>query len=499
VEIKLDDGNWTVASGTAMWSATIQAADGPHTITVRATDWAGNVGIARIDITVDTVPPDLLVVVPTDGLVTNALQVLVKGSTDVDAVVNVSGVQAPVDPVTGDFSVQLDIVEGLNVITVSARDPAGNIALITLRVTRDTRLDPLIVWPENGSSVNTTNLTITGTTEADATVLVNGMPVSVLNGNFLATVSLHEGWNNATVMATDGLGNSRTLNLSYFVDTIPPVLSVTSPASCKNLGNRSSCMHFTNKNGVIIRGMIEENATVTLNGELLHPFKNEYSIRVEVELGLNNFTLRAVDLAGNSRTILVQITVDKIPPDLNITAPIGKEKTTNGRYVIRGTTESNATVRINGGPVPVDPNGGFQADRTLVFGKNTFMVEATDPAGNKETRTVIIQRDAPPEDLTMFYIGIGVTIAMIVACLVLGLWALNREGFLDQFKAYMEERRARKDEALLGEAGEEGDLPTAVDESTGELPQPSEAKSRFPWQKAGAEKAEGDEEAMEEE
>ncbi|MCT9346178.1 Biofilm associated protein, partial [Acinetobacter baumannii] len=59
------DGTWTLADNTLP-----TLADGPHTITVTATDAAGNVDVADADVTVtvDTVPADLIgaITIPED-------------------------------------------------------------------------------------------------------------------------------------------------------------------------------------------------------------------------------------------------------------------------------------------------------------------------------------------------------------------------------------------------------------------------------------------------
>jgi hypothetical protein len=60
VEVRVDNGSWTVASGTASWSwswATSGAAEGTHTLTARATDGAGNTTAAARSVTVPATPP----------------------------------------------------------------------------------------------------------------------------------------------------------------------------------------------------------------------------------------------------------------------------------------------------------------------------------------------------------------------------------------------------------------------------------------------------------
>ncbi|WP_439356438.1 Ig-like domain-containing protein [Acinetobacter seifertii] len=49
------DGTWTLADNTLP-----VLADGPHTVTVTATDPAGNVGTDSAVLTIDTIPANLL-------------------------------------------------------------------------------------------------------------------------------------------------------------------------------------------------------------------------------------------------------------------------------------------------------------------------------------------------------------------------------------------------------------------------------------------------------
>ncbi len=69
VEISLDGGAWEQAAGTDAWSHTIYElalADGPHTITARATDTSGNQGSATVNITTNN-QPSITILSPAGG------------------------------------------------------------------------------------------------------------------------------------------------------------------------------------------------------------------------------------------------------------------------------------------------------------------------------------------------------------------------------------------------------------------------------------------------
>ena len=52
VEVSTDGLNWSKASGTASWTATVNLTERDHTIYARATDGAGNIETATVAVTV---------------------------------------------------------------------------------------------------------------------------------------------------------------------------------------------------------------------------------------------------------------------------------------------------------------------------------------------------------------------------------------------------------------------------------------------------------------
>ncbi len=111
--------------------------DGSWTITVAATDIAGNIATVLVSITVDTVAPNLTVTKPTQGLVVMTPAVEVEGSTEVGATVTVSGQSVAVDQ-SGAFATTIPLPSpGLNTIVVVSQDPAGNINSVQITVDYD--------------------------------------------------------------------------------------------------------------------------------------------------------------------------------------------------------------------------------------------------------------------------------------------------------------------------------------------------------------------------
>lgn len=140
------------------WSPPGGWADGGHTITASVADYDGNVSTVSGAYTVDTVPPELILLKPFLRHVTDAGSVLVSGEAwDITApniTVTVAGNAVPV--VSGGFEAEVPLAVGENHIQVVATDGAGNqttgevymIRLVTDRTREDvSKLGTLMARP----------------------------------------------------------------------------------------------------------------------------------------------------------------------------------------------------------------------------------------------------------------------------------------------------------------------------------------------------------------
>lgn len=75
-----------------------------------------------------------------------------------------------------------------------------------------------VSYPSDGLVVNTSTITVSGTTAPQAEVSVNEVDTKAdSNGKFSATINLDEGDNVVTIVANDALGNfiEKDLNLTF--------------------------------------------------------------------------------------------------------------------------------------------------------------------------------------------------------------------------------------------------------------------------------------------
>lgn len=142
----ITDGITKTASGkgyTCSYAPTTALGDGAHTIKVDASDYDGNAATQKsVAFTVDTTPPALDVVTPTDGLMTNQTAGVVSGTTNdvtsspVTITIKLNGVDQGAVTVgsNGAFSKNVTYREGSNTIVVTATDAAGKSTSITRTV-----------------------------------------------------------------------------------------------------------------------------------------------------------------------------------------------------------------------------------------------------------------------------------------------------------------------------------------------------------------------------
>lgn len=219
-EIKVDgvalDANRGTGAGTAtaatlaLAASDIPGADGKHIITITATDKAGNVGTASVEVTRDTTMPAGEMVAPS-GWYTNARPIEVKLNGVSDALAGIASMilwvnaadapaEAPAEAVTG-TSMTFDMekfygtwVEGENTVKVKLTDNVGNVSVLTGTLQYDT-VDPTVSIAVDKEIYNQKNVVIT-VTAADET---SGLHKVVVNGN-VTNAGVDNQWNGAATM-----------------------------------------------------------------------------------------------------------------------------------------------------------------------------------------------------------------------------------------------------------------------------------------------------------
>jgi RHS repeat-associated protein len=264
------------------FSTPVSLTEGANSITVVATDAAGNTAQSTVTVTLDTTAPQLSVAMPLNQSVLNTDTVAVAGTvTDTGSgiqAVSVNGTAASVAG-TAYMAPALPLTEGANTITTTAQDNAGNTASSTITVYRDTTAPSVtITSPEDGSTVTADSVIVTGTVnDPSAVVRVNGVLAQVTNNTFTATVPLAPGANTITITVTDPAGNAGTATISVTYTAllgVPPDPAVVAPplddAVATTLASATAFL-YTGENPIqtgVALGTIEPRRIAVLRGQV---------------------------------------------------------------------------------------------------------------------------------------------------------------------------------------------------------------------------------------
>ncbi|WP_080208801.1 Ig-like domain-containing protein [Salmonella enterica] len=453
VRLSIDGGNsWVQATpGVAgsweyIWPTDL--ADGQYTLTVEATDKAGNTVTKTIDFAVDTtlsVPVIVLNSADDTGVqgdnMTNstqptfALQHIDDDAVRVTVSVEHGGVTTTFDATKGvggwTFTPTGAWADGDYTLSVSVEDKAGNTShSASLTVTVDTQIAINNIELVNDSGIPNDNLTnnVRPQFQVKVPTDVNEVRLSIDGGKtwFNATQSatpgvwdytwladVGEGKHTLTVEATDKAGNQTTQKLDFIIDTLLSeptiVLDNTDDSGIKgdNLTN-------ANKPTFLLGNIDADARYVTV--EVQHGSTKEVLTATKGATGIwsvtptgtwadgdYTLTVRVEDEAGNVKysapltvTVDTQITIDVIEL-VNDNGIPGDNLTNDVRPHFRVTVPGDVNevrLSIDGGNTWVRATQGtagiwdYTWPKDVTDGLHTLTVEATDKAGNKTTQTL---------------------------------------------------------------------------------------------------------------
>ncbi|MCV6668142.1 Ig-like domain-containing protein [Salmonella enterica subsp. enterica serovar Typhimurium] len=476
--ILYDNGN---AIGQALvgtdgrWQFTPPAAlgDGDHLLTARANDPAGNESPESISFTlrIDTQAPDAPQIVSAaitggegevllaNGSITNQRMPTLSGTGEPGTIITLynNGVELATVQVNpqGSWTYPLtrNLSEGLNILTATATDAAGNSSPTSgvFSVTLDTQppaqpdaplisdnVAPVIGNIGNNGATNDTTPTFSGTGEIGSTIILynNGSEIG------RTTVGDNGSWNftpaaltpetyTITVTETDRAGNISppSASVTFTLDTTAPANPVITFAE-DNVGEVQDTIvsgATTDDNTPVIHGTGDIGSIITLYngssvlGVVTVDETGTWTLPVTSALpdGVYTLTAIAADAAGNSSGVSnsFTFTVDTVPlqpPVVNeilddvapVTGPLTDGAFTNDRTLtINGSGENGSTVTIYDNGVAIGTalvTDGVWTFNTpeLSEASHALTFSATDDAGNTTAQTqpitITVDITAPP-------------------------------------------------------------------------------------------------------
>ncbi len=166
----------------------------------------------------------------------------------------------------------------------------------------------IIDTPATLSTLGASPVRVAGSIDdPNATLTVNGVPVSHSGGAWQINVALEEGHNTIVARAVDARGNEVTAVVSVSLDTTPPYVTIENPADGKTVYEPTVAV--TGLINDIVRGTVsEDQAVVSVNGVAATVSNRSYlAENVALIEGDNTITVSASDNVGNTSTASVTI------------------------------------------------------------------------------------------------------------------------------------------------------------------------------------------------
>lgn len=163
-------------------------------------------------------------------------------------------------------------------------------------------LSLVILEPTDETVVNSSRITVSGTTRSDAVVSINGQITDVdSQGDFVGEVNLDIGPNVIEVIASDFYGNEESAVLAVVYAAALP-LTVAEPLNESVVTSRP----------IAVKGVTSIDAVVSVNDDIVTvDASGSFSALVSLEEGPNFIEVVASDFNGHSST--VTLTVIYIP------------------------------------------------------------------------------------------------------------------------------------------------------------------------------------------
>ncbi|EIV7690411.1 Ig-like domain repeat protein, partial [Salmonella enterica] len=450
VRLSIDGGKtWVDAKKTSagVWdySWTTDVTEGVHTLTVEATDIAGNTATRTLDFTVDTTLSVPTITLDTandsgvagdnitnektpgftiNGIDTDAIRVVVQvthNGTNQEVELTQIGGQWTFMPAS-------DWTDGNYTLTVKVEDRAGNVSQSApLAVTIDTQTEINNIVLVNDTGVPDDNLTNALRPEFRIEVPedVNVVRLSIDGGktwvdanktsagvwDYNWTTDITDGVHTLTVKVTDVAGNTATRTLDFTVDTTLLVPTITLD-NADDSGTKGDDLTNVNKPTFLLGNIDSDARFVTV--EIQHGSIKEVLTATRGTDGRWHFTpdnvwgdgrytltVKVEDEAGNIRysaplsvTVDTGITINKIEL-VNDSGVVGDNMTNDIHPQFRVTVPEDVNsvrLSIDGGATWVKAmqgaagTWGYTWPDDVKDGKYTLQVEATDKAGNTITQ-----------------------------------------------------------------------------------------------------------------
>ncbi|MEA2464940.1 MAG: hypothetical protein QOJ98_2687, partial [Acidobacteriota bacterium] len=389
------------ATGGATFTPSARLPEGLNTFSAKARDSFGRFSqTVTSTFTIDTIPPSFVNVTPQSGSLFSVPSISISGSVDDAAATVTLGGQAPQGQ---NFSFSATLNEGSNTLTLIARDPAGNTALLPLTYVYEKPNVPpsvAITSPAGGASFTApASIEIGATaTDSDGSIVrveffTNGvLAVTDTTAPYTASLAgLGAGNYSFTARATDnrgGVTTSAPVGITVFPPNAPPVVQLTvaagnppifAPASVQVSASASDTDGTVTRVEFLRNGVVEATDTDAPYAATL----------TNIPAGTHSITARATDDTGGATTS-APATITITAPSIVIDSPLPNASIAGDTVLVKGhiVAPPFSGVRVNEYPASIDAAGNFIVLVPANAGPNTLIATLTMMNRANVTQTI---------------------------------------------------------------------------------------------------------------
>ncbi|MFH1421095.1 MAG: Ig-like domain-containing protein, partial [Planctomycetota bacterium] len=443
VELKIDDGDWTTVEGTDIFSYdwnSSAVADGEHTISIRATDSANNVGEeVSITITIDNTNPTVVITTPENNERVGST-ITISGTASDANDGTIASIELKIGTgewttITGThtYSYEWDsstIAYGLRTIYVRTTDNIGNISTeesISI-IVDNTGPIVSITFPSDNSYIGGT-IAITGTASDPNDGVVSSVEIQIDSDSWipltgtsnwrysLNTTMLSDGPHTISIHGIDMLNNTGApVTITLNVDNAhAPAIIINSPANDTRIGGTVTISGTASAVSPAVLSTVE--VSIDGGGWNTATGTNTWTYFWDTR-GLTSrehtVAVRATD--GNNRYggQNINVIIDNTPPTVTITTPSSGARV-GGNVTITGTASDSDGGTVTLVEVKIDNRAWAIATGTsnyahswnttgLSEASHTIQVRAADAVGNVSNPvSVSVTVDNTPPQITSVY------------------------------------------------------------------------------------------------
>ncbi|MEM8829602.1 MAG: Ig-like domain-containing protein, partial [Cyanobacteria bacterium P01_G01_bin.19] len=264
---------------------------------------------------------------------------------------------------------------------------------------------------------------ITATLQSDSSFSLSEEILKEINGNN----SLDDGEYTLNLIATDVAGNQGSTEISFTLDTTNPLLNAdlltdtgidgddgltndpTISGSVSDANAIASLTASLGDNTIDVTDLVDASGNFNLDATKLAEINNDNALE-DREYTLE---LVATDIAGNESISTVSFILDTTAPELLVSSPAANSNLADGNQLTGTVNEDLASLvyQFDNQQVELElTNGEFsqELDLTgLADGQYSLTIIATDKAGNVSEETIAVNLDTTPDDTAAPIINAG--------------------------------------------------------------------------------------------